>query len=115
MYISHSLNGADSTTHHKIKYYSGIKFTSQYQQTNLCHLQKNGIGSIRFAVVTGNQYLSVIWVILNILNILVSTLYLMLSPLMLENISDYEGNEYVAEVGYKSNNDSYYTLHVEIP
>ena len=29
--------------------------------------------------------------------------------------SDYECNEYVAEGGYKSNNDSYNTVHVEIP
>ena len=35
----------------------------------------------------GNQYLSVIWKILNILNIFMSTLYLMLYPLILVKIS----------------------------
>ena len=34
--------------------------------------------------------------------------------LILENISDYQGNESVAEGGDKSNNDSYHTVHVEI-
>ena len=70
----------------KIKCYSGIKCVSQYQQRNLCKLQKKRIGSIRFTIVMGNQDISWIWEILKILNIFITNLYLMLSPLMLENI-----------------------------
>ena len=32
-----------------------------------------------------------------------------------KNFSDYEGNEYVAEGGDKSNKDSSHTVHVDIP
>ena len=49
--------------------------------------KKQRIGSIRFTMVTGNQDLSVICNILKKLKILMSKLYLMFSPLMLENIS----------------------------
>ena len=48
--------------------------------------KKNRIGSIRFTIVMGNQDISWIWEILKILNIFITNLYLMLSPLMLENI-----------------------------
>ena len=45
-----------------------------------------------------------------------STLYLIPHPpLILEKLSDYEGNEYVAEGGVRSNNDSSHTVHVDIP
>ena len=63
----------------------------------------------------GNQYLSVIWKILKILNILMSTLYLMFPPRCWKFFSNYEGNEYVAEGGYKSNKDLSHTLNVDIP
>ena len=62
-----------------------------------------------------NQDLSVIWNILKILNILMSTLYLMFYPRCWQNFSDYEGNEYITEGGDKSNNDSSHIVHVEIP
>ena len=39
----------------------------------------------------------------------------MFSPLMLDFFSDDEGNESVAEVGDKSNDDLSHTVHVEIP
>ena len=38
----------------------------------------------------------------------------MFTPLMLEKLSDYEGNEYVSEVGDNSNNDLSHTVHVDI-
>ena len=47
----------------------------------------------------GNQDISMIWNILNILKILMSTIYLMFPPLMLEKFSGYEVNKYVAEGG----------------
>ena len=70
----------------QIKCYSGIKCNSQYQQRNLCYLQKKRIGSIRFTIMMGNQDLCVIWNILRILKILMIKLWLMCPPLMLENI-----------------------------
>ena len=87
MNLTPLLNGAKTTTHHKIQCYSGIKYDSQYQQSNLRKLQKNRIGSKRFTIVMGNQDLSVIWNILKILKILIGTLYLMFPPLMLELFS----------------------------
>ena len=71
----------------KIKCYSGIKCDPQYQQRNFHKLQKKRIGSIRFRIVIGNQDLYLICKILNILNILISTLYLMFSPLILAKFS----------------------------
>ena len=68
-----------------------------------------------FTIVMGNQDLSVIWKILKILNILMSTLYLMFPPLILETFSDYEGNESFAEGVDKSNNDLSHTVNVDIP
>ena len=62
-----------------------------------------------------NQELSMKCNILKILNIFMSTLYLMLSPLLLAKKSNYEGNESVAEGGENPNNDSSHTVHVEIP
>ena len=61
-----------------------------------------------------NQDLSVVWKILKILKILISTLYLMFYLLILEKFSDYEGNESVAEGGEKSNNYSSLTVHVDM-
>ena len=37
------------------------------------------------------------------------------SPDAGNNLSDYEGNEYVIEEGGNSNNDSSHTVHVDIP
>ena len=68
----------------KIKCYSGSKYDSQYQQRNLSKLQKKRICLIRFTILMGNQDLSVICKIFKILNILISTLYLMFFPLILE-------------------------------
>ena len=66
--------------------------------------------------VMGNQGVSVIWKILKILKILLSTLYLMVPhPNSGNFFSDYEVNEYVAEGGDKSNDDSSHTVHVDIP
>ena len=54
----------------------------------------------------GNQDLYVIWKILNILKILMSTLYFIFYPHDAGNkFPSYEGNECVAEGGDKSNND----------
>ena len=39
----------------------------------------------------------------------------MFTPWLCKKISDNEGNESVAEVGDKSNNDLSHTVHVEIP
>ena len=78
----------------KIKFYSGIKCTSQYQQRNLRHLQKK---EDRFTKVydSGEEPgPSVICKIMKILNILMSMLYLMCFPWFWEKISSYEGNEY---------------------
>ena len=63
----------------------------------------------------GNQDLSMIWKILEILKILMSTLYLMFPSDAGKFFSDYKGNEYVAEGWDKSNNDSSHTVHVDIP
>ena len=41
-----------------------------------------------------------------------SVLYLIFSPDSGKTLSDYEVNESVAEVGDKSNNDSFHTVHV---
>ena len=86
MNISCLLNGVNSTTHHKIKCYSGIECASQHQQRNLCKLQKKKIGSIWFTIVMGNQDLSIILKILKILNNLVVMIYLVFYPLTLANI-----------------------------
>ena len=52
----------------------------------------------------GNQVLSVIWKILKIIKILLSTLYLMFfTPDTGKKFSGYEGNESVGEGGDKSN------------
>ena len=74
--------------------------------------KKKRIGSIRFTMVTGNQDLYVICNILKKLKILMSVLYLIFSPDSGKTLSDYEVNESVAEVGDKSNNDSFHTVHV---
>ena len=52
-----------------IKRYPRIKYTSRSQQSNLRNLQKKRMGSISSKIVMGNQYISGIYKILNILNI----------------------------------------------
>ena len=97
----------------KIKWYSGIKCSYKSQQRNLRNLQKKedrfnkvydsdgGPGSFcDMEDLEDTQYFdeydlpdfSWFW----------------------KNISDYQGNESVAEGGDKSNNDSYHTIHVKI-
>ena len=84
LYLSRFLDGVERTTHHKNRIYSSIKCNSQSQQSNLSNFQKKGIVSIRFKRSMGNDYFYVIRRILKILNILLSTIYLMFYPLMLE-------------------------------
>ena len=62
-----------------------------------------------------NQDLYVIWKLFSIIKFIMSMLYLVLYPLILEKISNYEGEKYVAEVGDKSNNYSSHIVNVDIP
>ena len=99
----------------KIKCYSGIKCASQSQQRNLRKLQKkehrfnevyNSDGEpgpfCDMGYIEDTQYFDEY----DIFDV---------PPPDAGKISDYEGNESVAEGGDKSNNDSSHTVHVDIP
>ena len=63
----------------------------------------------------GNQYLSVMWNILKIINILMRALYLILSPIdSCKKSSGDKGYESVMEGGDNSNNNAPLTVHVDI-
>ena len=81
----------------KIKSSSSIKCTYQYQQSNPQNLQKiKDRFDEGYNIDLENRTFLLIWKILKILKTLMSTLYLMLSPLILVIFSNDEGNKYVA-------------------
>ena len=97
------------------KCYSGIKFDSQSQQRNLLSLQKyyrinkDHDSDGELGHFCDMKYLE------STQDFYEYNLPDVSPPDTGKKFSGYEGNESVAEGGYKSNNNSYHTVHVYIP
>ena len=96
------MNGAENMTHHKKKKFPPVLDVPFILNKGTFTIYKKWrICLMRVTIVMGNHYISVIWKILKILNILMRTLYLMLSVSLDsgENASNDKVNESVVEVG----------------